>query len=80
MSAHYEYICDIFCWLAAPLARTSLCTLFDSLARQNAELTTLLPILQGLNAVLAGRADLEPNFDARFQVILGGLYASPHSI
>ena len=68
MSAHYEYICDIFCWLAAPLARISLCTLFTSIARDNAELAALQPILLGLNAVLASRADLEPNFDARFQV------------
>eukprot|EP00047_Mylnosiga_fluctuans_P015284 m.44907 g.44907 ORF g.44907 m.44907 type:complete len:2742 (-) comp5850_c0_seq1:279-8504(-) len=63
---HYNALCDIYAWLDAPMARTALSQLFEVLAASRPALAALVPVLLGLNAVLRGRADLEPDFDARF--------------
>ncbi len=50
------------------MARLSLCKVLRAIAHARPSLEHLVDILDGMNAVIPGRVDLEPNFDARFQV------------
>ena len=52
------------------MARISLCQLFETMAAAQPSLAEVVPILAGLNAVSTSRADLEPDFDKRFEVCM----------
>ena len=57
-----------FAWMVTPAARAALCRLFAAGVRCHPSLAPVAPVLVGLNALQAGRVDLEPDFDARFKV------------
>ena len=60
--------------MSAPMARQSLCQLFTALAGSDPLKVQVAEVLTGLNATEAGRADLEPDYDARFGVCGCSLY------